>query len=153
MVYGIISVMDDETTKAVFKSKKILAENIVASNQLERLAHVLKTEDVVYVVSVNRFYSVAQLFSFVQGCQSRGVALHFVAQPYLDIGNGKYWRPSIRNLLVIVQKIEYSIKTQMTQRMNLSKTQWECVYRYLEIMNLEVLAHIFSSDGILRRGS
>lgn len=153
MNYGIIARLDDDTTTAVFKGKRIPADNIVAINQLDRLAKVLKAEDVVYVISVNRFFSMAQLLSFVQLCQTRGVTVHFIAQPYLDFGNGKYWKTSIRNLLVMMQKIEYSVKTQMTQQMNLTRAQWDCIYRGLEIMSLEILARIFSADGILRRGN
>lgn len=153
MNYGIISRLDDDTTTAVFKGKRIPAENIVANNQVDRLAQVLKAEDVVYVISVNRFYNLGQFLSFAQVCQTRGVTVHLVAQPYLDFGNGKYWKTSIRNLLVMMQKIEYSVKTQMTQQMNLTRAQWECIYRGLEIMSLEILARIFSADGILRRGN
>ena len=153
MNYGIISRLDDDTTTAVFKSKRIPADNIVAINQLERLAQVLKAEDVVYVISVNRFFSVAQLLSFAQLCQTREVTVHLVAQPYLDFGNGKHWKTSVRNLLGMMQKIEYSVKTQMTQQMNLTRAQWDCIYRGLEIMSLEILARIFSADGILRRGN
>ena len=153
MNYGIISRLDDDTTTAVFKSKRIPADNIVAINQLDRLAQVLKAEDVVYVISVNRFFSVAQLLSFAQLCQTREVTVHLVAQPYLDFGNGKHWKTSVRNLLGMMQKIEYSVKTQMTQQMNLTRAQWDCIYRGLEIMNLEILARIFSADGLLRRGN
>lgn len=153
MNYGIISRLDDDTTTAVFKSKRIPADNIVAINQLDRLAQVLKAEDVVYVISVNRFFSVAQLLSFAQLCQTREVTVHLVAQPYLDFGNGKHWKTSVRNLLGMMQKIEYSVKTQMTQQMNLTRAQWDCIYRGLEIMSLEILARIFSADGILRRGN
>ena len=153
MNYGIIARLDDDTTTAVFKGKRIPAENIVAINQLDRLAQVLKAEDVVYVISVNRFFSVTQLLSFAQLCQTRGVTVHFIAQPYLDMGNGKHWKTSVRNLLGMMQKIEYSVKTQMAQQMKLTRAQWECIYRYLEIMSLEILARIFSADGILRRGN
>lgn len=153
MNYGIISRLDDDTTTAVFKSKRIPADNIVAINQLERLAQVLKAGDVVYVISVNRFFSVAQLLSFAQLCQTREVTVRFIAQQYLDMGNGKHWKTSVRNLLGMMQKIEYSVKTQMTQQMNLTRAQWDCIYRGLEIMSLEILARIFSADGILRRGN
>ena len=55
MVYGIISQLDDAATKAFFRSKKVAEENVAYSTQLSVLVKMLKSGDVVYVVSVNRF--------------------------------------------------------------------------------------------------
>ena len=34
-----------------------------------------------------RFASVRQVYTFARFCHERGIVLHFVAEPYLDIGN------------------------------------------------------------------
>jgi hypothetical protein len=153
MVYGLVSPLDDATTKAVFKSKRIPAENIVSNSQLGRLVEVLKSGDVVYAISVNRFGSVAQLFTFIQICWSKGVTVHFITETYLDVGNGKQWRTSVGNLVGYMGKLDSNIRMQMAQNIQLTNEQWRCVYQYLQIMNLETLSHIFATDGILKRGS
>ena len=97
MVYGIISQFDDATTKAFFRSKKVADENVVCNTQLSVLAKVLKSGDVVYVVSVNRFCTVSQFMNFGKYCMANGVSLHVLAQPYLDLVSGKHWKTSVVN--------------------------------------------------------
>lgn len=92
MVYGIVSQLDDATTKVYFKSKKIADANVYTHNQLGVLMQQMKSGDVVYVVSVNRFFSVSQVLYFGRNCMEKGVSLHILAQPYLDLGNGKHWK-------------------------------------------------------------
>ena len=89
MVFGFISSLDDETSKVFFRSKRIPASNIYSAGGLGALAEDLKTGDVVYVISCNRFASVRQVYTFARFCVDRGIILHFVAEPYLDIGNCK----------------------------------------------------------------
>lgn len=95
MVYGFISSLDDKTTKVFFRSKKIRGNNIYSAGSLGVLTSVLETGDVVYTVSCNRFASVRQVYTFARFCHERGIILHFVAEPYLDMGNGKQWRPDV----------------------------------------------------------
>ena len=89
MIYGFVSSMDGETTRVLFRSKKIPMQNIFHSGGLGKLVEVLKDGDVVYVISCTRFSSVNQVYGFAKLCHERGVTVHFVAEPYLDIGNGK----------------------------------------------------------------
>ena len=95
MIYGFISSLDDETTKVFFRSKKIRGNNIYNAGSLGALTSVLQSGDVVYTVSCNRFASVRQVYTFARFCHDRGIILHFVAEPYLDMGNGKQWRPAV----------------------------------------------------------
>lgn len=60
MFYGIISQLDNDGTFEVFRSKKVNKDSIVHVNFLSRLGSVLKSGDVVYVMSVNRFLTVGQ---------------------------------------------------------------------------------------------
>lgn len=153
MVYGIVSQLDDATTKAFFRSKKVAEENVAYSTQLSVLVKMLKSGDVVYVVSVNRFCTVSQFLNFGKYCMANGVSLHVLAQPYLDLGNGKHWRPSVVNQMMKMVEIERQATGKMAQGFRMTNEQWDYVYRCFEIMNLEVLAHTFSADGVLKRGS
>lgn len=74
MVYGIVSQLDDATTKAFFRSKKVADANVVFSTQLSVLVKVLKSGDIVYVVSVNRFGTVSQFLNFGRFCMANGVS-------------------------------------------------------------------------------
>lgn len=153
MVYGIVSQLDDTTTKAFFRSKKVAEENVAYSTQLSVLVKMLKSGDVVYVVSVNRFCTVSQFLNFGKYCMANGVSLHVLAQPYLDLGNGKHWRPAVMSQIMKMVEIERQATGKMAQGFRMTNEQWDYVYRCFEIMNLEVLAQIFSADGVLRRGS
>lgn len=153
MVYGIISQLDDATTKAFFRSKKVAEENVVYSTQLSVLVNMLKSGDVVYVVSVNRFCTVSQFSNFGKFCMANGVSLHVLAQPYLDLGNGKHWKPAVMSQMAKMVEVERGAIARMSNGYKYSNEYWDFLCRTFEIMNLEVLAQIFSADGVLKRGS
>jgi len=152
MVYGIISQADDATTSVYFKSKRVPDANVVHIVQLPSLMQMLKSGDVVFVVSVNRFWSVNQFLQFGKFCMSNGVSLHLLAQPYLDLGNGKHWKQSVMSQMMRMVELERYAKANMTKGYKYSNEYWEYLCRTFEIMNLEVLAHTFSTDGVLKRG-
>lgn len=153
MVYGIISQLDDVTTRELFRNKRITEENIVHINLISHLVNVVKSGDVVYVVSVNRFATVSQFMNFGKLCMSKGVSLHLLAQPYLDLGNGKHWKTSVMSQMMRMVEVERYAIANMSNGYKYSNEYWEHLCRTFEIMNLEVLAHIFSVDGVLKRGS
>lgn len=152
MLYGIYSGRDNEATKTVFKGKRIPDRNCFPISGLGALAQVLTENDVVHVVNVNRFMSVAQIFSFAHLCHERGVILHFLDQPYLDISTSKKWKPSIVRLLQKMVENENCAKAYMRQCFRMSDVQWGYVDSCLEGMNLASLAAVFSSDGVMGRG-
>lgn len=153
MVYGIISQLDDVTTRELFRNKRITEENIVHINLISHLVNVVKSGDVVYVVSVNRFATVSQFMNFGKLCMSKGVSLHLLAQPYLDLGNGKHWKTSVMSQMMRMVEVERYAIANMSNGYKYSNEYWEHLCRTFEIMNLEVLAHTFSADGVLKRGS
>ncbi len=153
MVYGIISQLDDVTTRELFRNKRITEENIVHINLISHLVNVVKSGDVVYVVSVNRFATVSQFMNFGKLCMSKGVSLHLLAQPYLDLGNGKHWKTSVMSQMMRMVEVERYAIANMSNGYKYSNEYWEHLCRTFEIMNLEVLAHTFSVDGVLKRGS
>ena len=153
MIYGIISQVDDATTRAYFKNKRVPDANVVHIVQLPSLLQVLKSGDVVFVVSVNRFWSVSQFLQFGKLCMSNGVSLHLLAQPYLDLGNGRHQKPSVVSQMMRMVEVERYAIANMSSNYKYSNEYWEHLCRTFEIMNLEVLAHTFSADGVLKRGS
>ena len=50
-------------------------------------------------------------------------------------------------------EVERYAKANMSNGYKYSNEYWEHLCRTFEIMNLEVLAHTFSADGVLKRGS
>ena len=94
-----------------------------------------------------------QVYTFARFCHERGIVLHFVAEPYLDIGNGKQWRPAVAKVIASMVESEQKAKVMMAQGFKMSDSQWEYTYRCFEMMNLDILAHLFSADGVLKRGS
>ena len=74
-------------------------------------------------------------------------------EPYLDIGNGKQWRPAVAKVIASMVESEQKAKGMMAQGFKMSDSQWEYTYRCFELMNLDILAHLFSADGVLKRGS
>ena len=125
MVYEIVSQLDDATTKVYFKSKKIMDANVYTHNQLVTLIQNMKSGDVVYVVSVNRFFTVAQVLYFGRCCMEKGVLLHILAQPYLDLGNGKHWKPSVINQMIKMVEVERYAKANMSNGYKYSNEYWE----------------------------
>lgn len=152
MVYGIVSQVDDATTRAYFKNKRVPDANVVHIIQLPSLMQTLKSGDVIFVVSVNRFWSVNQFLQFGKFCMSNGVSLHLLAQPYLDLGNGKHWKPSVINQMIKMVEVERRAMARMSTTSKYSNEFWEYLCRTFEMMNLEILAHTFSADGVLKRG-
>ena len=153
MVYGIFSQLDDTATKAFFKSKKIPDLNVIYITQIPSLVQMLKTGDAVYAVSVNRFTTVSQFFQFGKFCMSHGVALHLLAQPYLDLSNGKHWKPSVMNQMMQMVTVGRRAIARMSNASKYTNEYWEFLCRTFKIMNLEILAHTFSADDVLKRGS
>lgn len=153
MVYGLISQLDNENTMIFFRGKKIQEENIADSYHLGELARHLKRGDAVYTMSVNRFNNITRLLSFGRFCMVNGVDLHFMAQPYLDIAKGKHWRDSVIWQMERAKAIEYACKNALAQGFKMSNEQWNFLFQCIEEMNLEVLAHTFNPDGILKRGN
>lgn len=153
MNYGLISALDDETTKYVFRGKRITENQIIPNYEIGEAVKSLHKGDVVYVISVNRFNSVSHLLVIGRLCMQKGVSLRFIAQPYLDLANGKCWKDSVLWQMEYMHSIEMRAKSKLQQCMQMNREGWETVYRCIEIMNLEILAHMFSPDGILKRGN
>lgn len=153
MVYGIISQLDDVTTRELFRSKRMLEDNIIHINFIHELVKQLKSGDAVFVVSVSRFQTVSQFLQFGKFCMLHGVSLHLLSQPYLDLSSSKHWKPSVISQMMRMVEAERGAMARMSSVCKYTNEYWDFLCRTFEIMNLEVLAHIFSADGVLKRGS
>lgn len=153
MVYGIVSDVDNRSTLEVFHSKKVNEDNIIHVNHLSSLGGILKSGDVVYVMSVNRFLRVGQVLGFGRLCMSKGVSLRFITQPYLDITVGKHWKPAVINQMTKMMYIERSAIGRMSSVCKYTNEYWEYLCRTFEMMNVELLAQTFANDGLMKRGS
>ena len=153
MVFGLISSLDNETTKYIFRGKRITEEHYIPNYEIGRTVSNLKSGDTVYAISVNRFDSISHLMAIGQLCMQKGVALRFIGQPSLDIANGKYWRDAVLWQMQEMRKSEMMTIGILHQRMQMNAEGWEIVRRCIERMSMEILAHTFSPVGILKRGN
>lgn len=151
MTYGLISDKDDEKTRLLFLGKQISVQNVVSGLQLGTLTNVMKKGDVVYVVNVNRFPSVNSLKVFGKFCMQKGVSLQFIEQPFLNISKNKVWGYTTLWYLERMNEIEWCVKAYLQKNFKMNREQWELIYRSLEMMTLEIVAHTFSVDGILTK--
>lgn len=151
MVYGLVSERDDEKTRLMFLGKQIPLQNVVCGLQLGELMKSLNKGDTVYVVSVNRFPSVNSLKVFGSVCIQKGVSLQIMEQPFLNISKGKVWGYTTLWQLERMNEIENFAKAYLQKNFKMNTQSWEVVYRCLEVFNLEVCAHTFSADGILKK--
>lgn len=105
MNYGVTRV-NSKVELTSLKGKRIPDINVYNVNQIDILINKLSKGDVVYVVSVMVFPSVWMFLMFADAVLSSGGVLHVISEPYLDVGNGKYYRPSVRTHLETLVKLE-----------------------------------------------
>ena len=154
MIYGICdNRMDAETTLSWMRSKKVAKENMISTTDIPKLIPNLVAGDVVYCAGVDRFVSMARLYEGCSMIYQRNASIRFLAQPYLDMGNGKQWKPAvIRDMQNRIQT-EAEYVNLLVGKLQLSG-EWSWYVRQLvSSMNLRILAQTYSSDGILKRGS
>lgn len=82
-----------------------------------------------------------------------GVSLRFLSEPYLDIWNGKCWKNSFIKLVDQMIMLERCAKGKMRQDFQMTDEQWRYVNYCFETLGLQILAQIFSAEGVLKRGS
>ena len=154
MNYGIYeNQMDTETTLSWMRSKKVAKGCMLSTTDIPKLIPNLVAGDVVYCAGVDRFVSMARLYEVCSMIDQRNASIRFLAQPYLDMGNGKQWKPAV------VRDMQSRIQTEaeyvdlLLVKLRLSGEWCWYVRRLVSIMNLRMLAQTYSADGILKRGS
>lgn len=153
MVYAIISEKDSQTSLAYFKSKKIPQGNYVHVSRLQQLTQKLSAGDMVHVVSADRFPSVGVFVTFADVVLKAGASMKILEQPYLDIGNGKHYRPSVEEQLKVLAGLESANGNRLLGALKLTATGKDYVTRCVTDITLGILAKTYASDGILHRGN
>lgn len=74
-------------------------------------------------------------------------------QPYLDIGNGKYWRSSVVTHLYTLVHAENAMVNRLYSALELTDKGKYYVSRCVTDMSIGILAKTYSVDGILHRGN
>ena len=153
MNYGLVSEKDIETTLTFMKSKKVSSSNIIAISKLNALVSIMTSGDVIYMISVDRFSSVSRFVAFTELVLKAGVTLHCLEQPYLEVGNGKHWRPSIVEHLNTLMRLECDDAKRLFSAFDFTSEGKDYVARCIADITVGILAKTYSSDGIMHRGS
>ena len=140
MVYGIVSEKDNETTRTVFRSKKIADTDIYPVTKLDLLVSRLKFGDTIICISVDRFLSVSQYVVFSEKVLNAGVSIRIMEQPYLDIGNGKHWRSSVVSHLHTLVHAENVMINRLYSALELTDKGKYYVSRCVTDMSIGILA-------------
>lgn len=152
MTYGIVSDKDDKTSFSYLKSKKVADTNIVPVTRLEVLVSRVVAGDSIYVISVNRFPSVTRFLVLAEAVLHAGVSLRILEQPYLEVGNGKHFRPAVAEHLNTLVCLERSCVRRLVSTFSFNLSGKDYVADSIAEITVGILAKTYSSDGILHRG-
>ena len=152
MIYGIVSEKDDKTSLAYLKSKKVAEVNIIHVSRLDVLLARVVAGDSIYVISVNRFPSVSRFVAFADAVLQEGVSLRILEQPYLEVGNGKHFRPAVAEHLNMLVFLERSNAQRLLSTFTFNASGKEYAADCIADITVGILAKTYSSDGILHRG-
>ena len=152
MNYGIISEKDDKTGLAYLKSKKVPEVNVVHVSRLDVLLARVVAGDSIYVISVNRFPSVTRFLVLAEAVLHAGVSLRILEQPYLEVGNGKHFRPAVAEHLNTLVCLEKSCVRRLVSTFSFNLSGKDYVADSIAEITVGILAKTYSSDGILHRG-
>lgn len=81
-----------------------------------------------------------------------GASLRCLEQPYLEIGNGKFWRSSVSSHLTALVRAEGATAGRLHTAFELTDRGRYYVSRCVTEMSIGILAKTYSVDGILHRG-
>lgn len=79
--------------------------------------------------------------------------MKILEQPYLDIGNGKHYRPSVEEHLKTLVALESANGNRLLGSLKLNATGKDYVARCITDITVGILAKTYASDGILHRGN
>lgn len=154
MIYGIYdNRMDTETTISWLRSKKVSKGAMVSTADTPKLIPNLAAGDVVYLAGVDRFVSMERFYEVCSMIYQRNASIRFLAQPYLDMGNGKQWKPAVVRDIQSRIQIEAECVNLLLRKLQLNGEWSWYVSQLISAMNLRMLAQTYSSDGILKKGS
>lgn len=151
MVYGIFSEKDTQISFLYMQSKKVSRETCVNICNIKQLITRLHIGDVVHVVSVDRFPSVCSFVEFARIVLNVGASIRILEQPYLDVGNGKHYKPSVQKHLRTLCTIENVSYSRLCSALKLDSNGKQYIYKCVTDITIGVLATTYATDGIMRR--
>ena len=125
--------------------------NIIHVSRLEVLLARVVAGDTIYVISVNRFPSVSRFVAFADAVLQEGVALRILEQPYLEVGNGKHFRPAVAEYLGVLVYLERSNAQRLISTFSFNASGKDYAADCIADITVGILAKTYSSDGILHR--
>ena len=152
MVYGLVRDLCDQTELSVMRSKRIPMENIILVTQPNVLLARVHSGDVVWLVTVADFQSVTRFAELADWILRLGVQLRIVNEPYLEVGNGKHWRMSVREHVETLMALEQENAIKLRSAFRFTARQRMYADSCIADITVGILSKTYASDGILHRG-
>ncbi len=152
MVYGLVRDLCDQTELSVMRSKRIPMENIILVTQPNVLLARVHSGDVVWLVTVADFQSVTRFAELADWILRLGVQLRIVNEPYLEVGNGKHWRMSVRAHVETLMALEQENAMKLRSVFRFTDRQRMYADSCIADITVGILSKTYASDGILHRG-
>ena len=151
MVYGLVRDVYDQTEMTVMSSKRIPAYNIASVSQVNILLSRVKRGDVIWLTTVADFPSVTRFVAFADVTLNLGVQLRIVHEPYLELGNGKHWRMSVREHVDALVALEKANADRLFSTFSFDDNGKKYVRSCIADITVSILSKTYASDGILHR--
>ena len=152
MNYGMVSNAVLPPEIAIMRGRRILQNNIYAIADCEMLVSRLRRGDTITVSGIEIFASIAQFVMFARAVVTSGANLKILEQPYLEVGNGKYWRDAIVRDIDYRMVLEKEMMNALLHKVNMNNSVRVNIAQHIAKFDLAVMAKNYSVDGILRRG-
>ncbi len=136
--------------RETLKAKKVSDDAICPVQKLEVLLSRLQQGDTVWCASVRCFGSVSQYTDVAVRLFQGGASLRSVCEPYLDMGNGRCWKPQTAALLKKIVQIE-TLTVRRLASMKVNDAGQRLIIQSMRRHDIEMVAHIFSGEGIMHR--
>ena len=151
MLYGLVRDKRELTSMELLISKKVNRSNIAEAAHMVELVQRLNKGDIVWAVSVFDFCTVSLFYAFTFGVLEKGATLRIIKQSYLDVGNGKIWRESVKEHIKCLAGVEQQAVRRLTEAFDLNPRGRAFVADFVAEMMICVLSATYSQEGILRR--
>lgn len=152
MVYGLVRDLCDQTELNIMRSKRIPMRNLVLVTQPNVLLDRISRGDVVWLVTVADFQSVTRFVVLADTLLRLGVQLRIVNEPYLEVGNGKHWRMSVREHVSTLMALEHENAMKLRSAFRFTDRERTYADSCIADITVGILAKTYASDGILHRG-
>ena len=152
MVFGVYAYGNIEMKREVLRGRKIKETELIHLSEVHKLFQRLSANDTVIVYTVKDFASVTMFSRFVAEVTKRGVSVKFINEHYLDVGNGKVWRESVKAHIDAMIGLEQFCYERLSKAFKLNKAASDFLADIVGGCSVSALSGAFCNDGILHRG-